>query len=268
MSANNDSIQKTLLVAVLLCLVCSVIVAGAAVGLRPQQNENKANDKRAAVLQAAGLYDASQSIASQFEDKITTRIVNVKENRFATDAEMAELKTAGLIDQYGVFNQQKSAKMPEFSNALPGDEDIASIKRLEDFAAVYIVGDENNIDKIILPVHGYGLWSTLYGFLALEGDMDTIVGLGFYSHAETPGLGGEVDNPKWKAQWVGKEVFDKDGDIAITVVKGGAQPGNPYQVDGLSGATLTSRGVDNLVRFWVGSKGFGGLLDNLKGQGA
>ncbi|MGB1091860.1 MAG: NADH:ubiquinone reductase (Na(+)-transporting) subunit C, partial [Oceanobacter sp.] len=164
-------------------------------------------------------------------------------------------------------DQKKSSKMPELSSALSGDEDIASIKRLEKYAAVYIVGG-NNIDKLILPVHGYGLWSTLYGFLALEGDMDTIVGLGFYSHAETPGLGGEVDNPKWKSLWVGKEVFGDQGEIEISVVKGSAEPGNPYQVDGLSGATLTSRGVHNLVRFWVSDKAFGGLLDKLKGQGA
>ena len=81
-------------------------------------------------------------------------------------------------------------------------------------------------------------------------------------------MGGEVDNPKWKSLWEGKKLFDEQGDIAITVVKGPAEAGNPYQVDGLSGATLTSRGVDNLVRFWVGDNAFGGLLTKLKSQGA
>ncbi|WP_221797985.1 Na(+)-translocating NADH-quinone reductase subunit C [Oceanobacter mangrovi] len=266
MSANNDSIQKTLIVAILLCLVCSVIVAGSAVGLRSKQQENKANDKRAAVLQAAGLYEQGKSVAEQFKSKIQTRIVNLAEGRFATDAELKEIRDAGLtVDN---FDQKKSSKTPALSRALGSDEDPASIKRLEKFAAVFIVADGDNIQKIILPVHGYGLWSTLYGFLALQGDMDTIVGLGFYSHAETPGLGGEVDNPKWKSLWVGKHVFNDKGQVAISVVKGGAEEGNPNQVDGLSGATLTSRGVNNLVRFWVGDTGFGKLIDNLKAQGA
>jgi Na+-transporting NADH:ubiquinone oxidoreductase subunit C len=264
-SANNDSIQKTLTVAILLCLVCSVIVAGAAVGLRGKQNENKANDKKIAVLQAADLYVEGQPVADQFE-QISTRIVNLEAGRFATDAELQEIRDAGLTVEN--FDQKKSSKTPALSRALSGDEDKASIKRLEKYAAVFIVGGDDHIEKIILPVHGYGLWSTLYGFLALEGDMDTIVGLGFYSHAETPGLGGEVDNPKWKSLWVGKKVFNDQGDVAISVVKGGAEAGNPYQVDGLSGATLTSRGVSNLVRFWVGGKGFGELLNKLKGQGA
>ena len=266
MSANNDSIQKTLFVAILLCLVCSVIVAGAAVGLRDQQNLNKANDKRIAVLQAADLYEAGKPVAEQFKSKITTRIVNIEAGRFATDAELQEIKDAGLsVDN---FDQKKSSKMPELSAALKPENDPASIKRKEKFAAIYIVKNGDAIEKVILPVHGYGLWSTLYGFLALKGDMETIAGLGFYQHAETPGLGGEVDNPKWKSLWVGKKLHDEDGDVAISVVKGGAEPGNPNQVDGLSGATLTSRGVDSLVKFWVGESGFGKFLTKLKEQGA
>lgn len=265
MSANNDSIQKTLTVAILLCLVCSVIVAGAAVGLKEQQNLNKANDKKAAVLKAAGLFDPDQKVDEQFK-QISTRIVNIEAGRFATEDELQEIRDANLSVEN--FDQRKSSKMPELSRVLTADEDEASIRRLEKFAAVYLVENSNGVEKIILPVHGYGLWSTLYGFLALEGDMETIVGLGFYSHAETPGLGGEVDNPKWKGLWEGKKLHDASGELAITVIKGVAPQGNSHQIDGLSGATLTSRGVSNLVRFWVGDKAFGVLLKQLKGQGA
>ena len=121
---------------------------------------------------------------------------------------------------------------------------------------------------MVLPIHGYGLWSTLYGFIALEGDLETIVGLGFYSHGETPGLGGEVDNPSWKAQWVGKKLYDSQGELAIQVVKGKAAPGDVNSVDGLSGATLTSRGVSNLVNFWLGDDAFGTFLSTAKAGGA
>ena len=266
MSANNDSIQKTLLVAILLCLVCSVIVAGAAVGLRDKQNENKANDKRIAVLQAAGLYEPGKSVAEQFAARITTRIVNLDEGRFATEDELAEITAAGL--NVSNFDQRKSSKIPELSDRLNSTEDIASIKRREKYAAVYLVENDGVVETLILPVHGYGLWSTLYGFMALQGDMNTIVGLGFYAHAETPGLGGEVDNPKWKSLWVGKKLFNEQGELAVAVVKGSAPEGSEHQVDGLSGATLTSRGVDNLVKFWIGERGFAKLLTQLKGQGA
>lgn len=266
MSANNDSIQKTLLVAILLCLVCSVIVAGAAVGLRDKQNENKANDKRIAVLQAAGLYEPGKSVAEQFAARITTRIVNLDEGRFATEDELAEITAAGL--NVSNFDQRKSSKIPELSDRLDSAEDIASIKRREKYAAVYLVENDGVVETLILPVHGYGLWSTLYGFMALQGDMNTIVGLGFYAHAETPGLGGEVDNPKWKNLWVGKKLFNEQGELAVAVVKGRAPEGSEHQVDGLSGATLTSRGVDNLVKFWIGEHGFAKLLTQLKGQGA
>ena len=129
--------------------------------------------------------------------------------------------------------------------------------------------DNGELSKIILPIHGYGLWSTLYGFLALEPDVNTIAGLGFYEHAETPGLGGEVDNPKWKGIWPGKKLFDEDGELAISVIKGtvdSGAAGAQHKVDGLAGATLTTNGLHNLVRFWMGENGFGPYLSAMKAQ--
>ena len=73
--------------------------------------------------------------------------------------------------------------------------------------------EDGSLDKIILPIHGYGLWSTLYGFIALEKNGNDIFGLQFYQHAETPGLGAEVDNPKWKAQWKGKKLNNDNGEL-------------------------------------------------------
>ncbi|MFC3680955.1 Na(+)-translocating NADH-quinone reductase subunit C [Bacterioplanoides pacificum] len=273
MSANNDSIQKTLLVAILLCLVCSVIVAGAAVSLKPIQQANKQLDKNYNILLAAGLVEegakpSADQIEQLFADKVTAKVVNLSEGRYATAAELDEIKASGLIPQgkgLAAYNQRKASKDPAFSSKLPGDEDIASIKRQAKFAAVYTVENNGVVEKMVLPVHGYGLWSTLYGFLALEGDLETVVGLGFYSHAETPGLGGEVDNPSWKALWKGKELYNSKGELAIKVVKGKAAADDENSVDGLSGATLTSKGVSNLVQFWVGENGFGKFLATAKG---
>ena len=184
-----------------------------------------------------------------------SRVVDISTGEYATD-----------IDPEG-FDQRAAAKDPATSVALDSDADIANIIRQSRYAMVYLVNDEaGDLSKVILPVHGYGLWSTLYGFVALESDGNTIAGLGFYEHKETPGLGGEVDNPRWKDLWKGKQVY-RDGAVAISVVKGSVDQGSDaanWQVDGLSGATLTSRGVSNLVQYWLGEDGFEPYLRNLR----
>ncbi|MFV0358947.1 FMN-binding protein, partial [Tropicimonas sp.] len=96
-------------------------------------------------------------------------------------------------------------------------------------------------------------------------DGNDIYGLQFYDHAETPGLGAEVDNPRWKAQWQGKKLRDAEGDLKITVAKGVPSADmRDYQVDAIAGATLTSTGVDNLVRYWMGANGFAPFLEHLR----
>ena len=255
MSANKDSIGRTILVTVLLCVVCSVVVSAEAVLLKPQQVANKELDRKTNILAAAGLLDPSKSVDELFS-QITTKIVDTETGKFS-DAVDAE-----------TYDARKASKDPEMSRALSREEDIASIKREARYQTVYLVEKEGQLDSIILPVHGYGLWSTLYGFLALEGDLNTVVGLGFYSHAETPGLGGEVDNPQWKALWPGKKIYEEGSwSPEIRLIKGNVDPTSssaPYQIDGLSGATLTSNGVTHLVQFWMGENGYAPFLKNLK----
>jgi Na+-transporting NADH:ubiquinone oxidoreductase subunit C len=151
--------------------------------------------------------------------------------------------------------------------ALSGAEDVASINRRARYSVAYLLEQDGEVERIVLPVHGYGLWSTLYGFIALEGDGNTVAGITFYEHTETAGLGGEVDNPAWKALWMGKKIYAND-QVAFEVVKGNVDPTSAkgqYQVDALSGATLTSRGVQNMVSYWMGNNGFGTILKNLQG---
>lgn len=251
--ANQDTIQKTLTVALLLCFVCSVIVSTAAVLLRPMQDANKDQDRKKNILLAAGLYQEGIEIDEQFS-VIKARLVDLDTGTFSLESDISS------------FDQRKSAKDPSQSMALTSDQDQAKISRRENQALVYIVESKGEFDKIILPVHGYGLWSTLYGFVALESDLNTIAGLGFYEHGETPGLGGEVDNPRWKAFWPGKQVY-KEGTVAIQLIKGVVDPSSidsSYQVDGLSGATLTSTGITNLLQFWLGQNGFQTFISNFK----
>ncbi len=254
--ANNDSIGKTITVALLLCVVCSVVVSTAAVLLKPLQETNKSLDFKRNILSAAGLLREGVSIEEQFK-QITPKLVDLNSGRFYSDSGAAAL----AVDSY---DQRKAAKDPELSEKLAPQDDIAKISRREKYAKVYLVEDGGVLQQVILPIKGYGLWSTLYGFLALKADTNTVVGLGFYEQGETPGLGGEVDNPLWKSLWKGKQVYADDGSVAIKVIKGTAAHDAVHKVDGLSGATLTSRGVDNLMHFWLGENGYGPFLARLK----
>ena len=252
--SSNDSIKKTLIVAFSLCIVCSVIVSTAAVVLKPAQEVNKTLDRKRNILAAAGMLQEGMSVEEQFS-QVTARVVDLRTGQFADDLDPDK------------FDQRKAAKDPAESIRLTADQDLAKISRRENYAIVYLVEDEGGeVDKVILPVHGYGLWSTLYGFIALESDGNTVAGLGFYEHGETPGLGGEVDNPRWKAFWPGKQVY-RDGEVELGLIKGSVDPNNAnaaWQIDGLAGATLTANGVTNLVHFWLGENGFQPFLDNLK----
>ncbi|MCH9674488.1 MAG: Na(+)-translocating NADH-quinone reductase subunit C [Gammaproteobacteria bacterium] len=250
-SLPTESMSNTLIVTITLCLFCSMVVSGFAVALRPIQEANKLEDKRKNILQVAGLYEEGKDVDETFKS-VEPRIVDLKTGKFT---EAVDVNT---------YEQRAAAKDPAQSVAL--DADPAGIRRQAKYASVYIIRDgAGDIDKIILPVHGYGLWSTLYGFVALERDANQVAALQFYEHAETPGLGAEVDNPKWRASWTGKKIYGSDGKVKLAIAKGVPAKDNvDYHIDALAGATLTTRGVDNLIQFWMGEQGFKPFLDNLK----
>ncbi|CAA6816894.1 MAG: Na(+)-translocating NADH-quinone reductase subunit C (EC [uncultured Thiotrichaceae bacterium] len=253
----NDSKQKTLFVAVALCLVCSILVSGAAVVLKPLQDANKAFDKKKNILQIAGLMEEGKSVDELFK-QIEPRVIDMATGEYVEG-----------IDPV-TYDQRKAANDPKQNIVLTAEQDIAGIKRRAKYTSVYLVKNGDQVKSIILPIHGYGLWSTLYGFLALEPDARTVVGLGFYAHAETPGLGGEVDNPQWRGKWVGKQVYGPDNDVIIRVIKGAVGPDTPdayAKVDGLSGATLTARGVENMLHYWLSEQGFSKYLSNIRSKG-
>ena len=254
----KETIGKTFFVAAALCVVCSLLVSTAAVKLRPTQGVNKLLDKKRNILSAAGLFDESRPIDELFE---------------SIEEKVVDLATGEYVDiDPDQYDQRAAARDPDQSVVIPAKRDPAGIKRRARLAAVYLVYRKGEIDKVILPVHGKGLWSTLYGFLALDiEDVNTIRSLVYYEHGETPGLGGEVDNPRWKGLWNGKRAFDEEGRIAIEVLRGLVDASSPravHQVDGLSGATITSRGVSNTLRYWLGEDGYGPFLDRLKRKGA
>ena len=257
LSLPNDSTKKTIIIATLLCLVCSILVSASAVLLKPLQVSNKKADIKRNILAVADLKTNGQNIEELFK-QFEMKIVDLETGKYVDDIDPAN------------FDQRKASADPLQSINISGDQDIAGIGHRSKYAKVYLLKEGDKTKQIVLPVHGYGLWSTLYGFLSLESDGNTIKGLKFYEHAETPGLGGEVDNPKWQAQWVGKKIFDDKGDLRFEVVRGqvvSGVSGAEYQVDGLSGATLTSKGVSNMVNFWLGDGGFGPYLNKFHSEG-
>lgn len=247
MAKSNDSIKKILTVAFALCIVCSIIVSTAAVALRSKQQLNMELDRKSNILAVAGLYKKGADVEKEFKS-VTPRVVN--------------LETGAYSDQFDpqTYDSFEAAKDPAQSRTLSGERESPGLARQEKFSTVYLVGDPDNPEQVILPIRGQGLWGLMRGYLSVRGDGNTIEGITFYSHSETPGLGGEVDNPRWKAQWDGKEIYadPESTQPAIGLVKGGASGEN--EVDALSGASLTSNGVTNLVRFWLGPQGFGKYL--------
>jgi len=254
MSSNKETFGKTVGFVFIICLVCAALVSIAAVGLKPLQTANKLLDKQTKILEAAGLLERAG------DDIVATY------NKFV-DAKMIDLAT-GKVVEGNVKSFEERADARDVSKSSKPENDIAGLNRRADKAVVYLVKDEQGkVSTIVLPIVGSGLWDLMYGFIGLESDLNTVKSVIYSELKETPGLGAEVLNPKWKALWPGKKMFDEQNNIAIKIVKGGAKAGDIHGVDALSGATLTSNGVERTIRFWLGEEGYGPFITNYRAGG-
>jgi Na+-transporting NADH:ubiquinone oxidoreductase subunit C len=272
MSLNKDSYANTFIVATVLCLVCSFLVSTAAVGLKPFKERNIALDRKKNILQVTGFtkddIKSAGGADELFEQRLTATIIDLDTGEEAIDECKTALETAGkkigddVLNNYDQFWASRSKK-PSVSKKLEKKQDIVGIKYREKYSHVFTLKDaDGKIEKYVFPVRGYGLWSMMQGYLAVEPDFQTVAGLTFYEQGETPGLGGEVLNPKWKSKWPGKQIFE-DGEVSLKVSKGD-QTNNEYGVDALSGATITSNGVSKMMKYWMGPDGFGPFIDRQK----
>lgn len=252
--SSKESFGKTLGVVVSVCLVCSIVVAGAAIGLRPQKEANALLDKQTNILDAAGMLEkAGSDVVGTFNKFVEPKVWDLDSGQF-TDTFHGATDPA-LYDQY------KSVRKDGIRPA----NDFAKLIRRPNKVSVYYVKDESGkVQSIVLPINGSGLWNMMYAFLAVAPDGNTIQSLVYYDHKETPGLGGEIQNPQWKATWPGKKLFDASGNVAIKIVKGGAKKGDAHGIDALSGATLTSQGVEKSLQYWLGENGYGPFLTKVR----
>jgi len=243
--------------ALALCLICSATVSSLAVVLKDKQEANKLLDKQMNVLRVAQLIETDEE---PNPEKVTRLFEDIEVLTF-------DQATGNPVEIRNVwkFNPLKNSKTDEGGvDASDPRAKRVAIKRMPKTLLAYRVKTAGK-ECLVLPIYGNGLWSLLLGFLAIELDTSKVVGITFYEHLETPGLGGEIDNPNWKALWPGKLCFDEDGNPAVEVVKQGAVKNPATQVDGISGATITSKAVGNLVQLWLGDTGYGPFLRQQRG---
>jgi len=268
---DKDAPINVIILAVVLCVVCSLVVSSAAVGLRSWQDANVLLDKRANILSVAGFEGvASGDVNDMFGKRFTVELIDMNTGLPAAKEAMEAMDAAGKKyadeeDTIAKYDQIWASKSKKPSISDPTD-DATLIKYREKFSHVYVLKSEDgsSVEKYVFPVRGYGLWSMMKGYLAVEPDLQKIAGLTFYEHGETPGLGGEIKSARFKAQWPGKQIYGEDGSVAVRVIK--AAPKDAYSVDALSGATITSTGVSNMMKYWLGPEGFGPYIDQKKGK--
>ena len=261
--ANKDSVKYTVAFATAVCVVCALMVAVAAVVLAPTQDANARQYMQKNVLLAAGLVEPGQKVGDAELREIFGKSIEVRLVDFAS----GQLLPVDKLDPSG-YDQRRARNDPQMSRAAPANR--AGIARLPNYGLVYFVKPRGEVEQVVLAIEGLGMWGTIYGFLSLAPDGNTVQGLAFYDQKETPGLGGEIGNPKWQALWRGRKGFDEQWQPQLAVIKGSAGPvdRDPHHIDGLSGATITSNAVTRVVQFWLSDDGYGRWLKSFRQGGA
>lgn len=257
-----ESTRYTVMFATIVCVVCALLVSVAAVSLQPRQAANARLYMEKNILVAAGLVQPGQDVSVQqldefFATRIKARLV---------DFETGELVPEGQMDARG-YEQRKARNDPAASRVAPPN--AAGIGRMPKYGVAYFVMKDDEVEQVIIAVEGLGMWGTIYGFLSLDRDANTVRGLTYYEHKETPGLGGEISSPAWLKLWQGRKGYDDKWQPRITVIKGEAGPPqtDPLRVDGLSGATITGNAVTRLMQFWLSDEGYGRFLEKFREGG-
>lgn len=244
------------------CAASALLVAAASVGLAERQREAQTRHVQMTVLlEVGGVLDGAGAGASRrdlFRERLRPRLVDLRSGAYVDDPAIDPL----------AHDARRARDDPTASREAPPND--AQVRRVPHRVAVYEVLDGGEPVRVLLPIDGQGLYGPMRGFIALERDGRTVAGLVFHDQGETPGLGGEVANPRWRALWPGRQATDEAGAVRIEVVKGRAGPPaqDPYRVDGLTGATITGRAVTDILAFWLGEHGFGPYLARLRASGA
>ncbi len=257
----KDSPLKALIVVLAVSLACSVLVSTAAITLKPIQLLNQKVERSRHIVALTGLVPADKELSNdeilQAVEQLDVRVIDIDTGEFDDSIDSEQ------------FDVRSAVNNPDLSVAIPAADDLARLGRRAQHAIVYLVWEGDELERIILPIHGQGMWSTLHGLLALEADLNTIAAVTFYEQAETAGLGDQITRPDWQAKWQGRQLFNDQGEVQFRVAAGSVAEGSAaalHQVDAISGATVTGVSVTRLVEFWFGPNGYMPFLINLKNQ--
>lgn len=228
MNTNSNSYVMAFTIGI--CVTVSSALAVLATELRPTQLAAAEFDRQKNVMMAAGLIERGDPRTREDLEKLY--------------ADRVKQVVVDTVDGVVVDGEAEAL------NAAAAEKDPKQSGRYRSIEQTMTEGGK--LDAIILPVSGKGLWSTCYGYLALAGDKNTVKGIQFYKHGETPGLGGEIENATWTGMWKGKKILNDKGElVSVTVKKGKIDQQKPVEkkhyVDGLAGATITSNGVSKFV---------------------
>ncbi len=211
--------------ALTICLSCSIILSAVAAGLRDRQERESELDRKRNVLLAFGQEirdpDTGRRLSGEVVESIFTS--NIREIFF--DVDTGEKVPADQVSQQALQDRRQRP--------------------------LFFWEEDGRPVRFAFPTSGPGLWAPIYGFLALESDLNTIAGITFYRHGETPGLGGEIEREWFQSQFVGQRMMADGEPVQFQVIQGGVSgrypDGNPHAVDGISGATMTGRAVAEFI---------------------
>lgn len=249
MAEVTESWRKTLAVTVLITFICALLVTSAALLLKPRQLAWLAVEQNRAIVVAAGLADEAGDLSA-------AEVVGLMGS---LSARLVALNTAEVVSDTEALSYDFFSALETGAEAyrIPSGLDNAGLVERPLLAPVYVRQGDAGIERVVLPFYGPGMWSTISGYLALDADLNTIRSLVIYKHGETPGIGDLVEQPSWRALWVGVRLRDDSGSFRF-----GQQPG--FEVDAISGATVTSSSVVSIATYWLGDDGYGPYLARLR----
>lgn len=232
---------------IIFTLIMTIIVGGvlalANQLLKDEQQKSIELDTKASILKAVTVVDKETDVLSLYNSRIKSMVVDINGKEITT-GDKGEPMIAENVDVAKEFKKDyKERKYPVF-------------KYMNE-------SDPNKVEAYIVPVYGSGLWDRIWGFVAVQEDMETIAGVSFAHKGETPGLGARIADQEIQKRFVGKSIYDDKGKfVSVEFVKGEAGGGGqgsisafqakPHQVDGLSGATLTAKGVNEMIKKYLG----------------
>lgn len=255
---NNESPLKAVIVVTTTAMLCSVLVTMAAVTLHPVQRAYQDLERNRFLVGISGLTDGVADLSDR-------EVVSL----FQTlEARIVDLSTGAFDDTYNPdsFDAWNAATDPELSVAIPVEADAAKLSQRSRLLTVYLVSDADQLQRMIFPIYGQGMWSTIYGFIALDADLNTIADITFYEQGETAGIGDKILRPDWQVGWRGRKLYDDTGRLRFRIGASAvpATHAADYQVDAITGATVTTDAVTNLVGYWFGPHGFAPFLDSFR----